>query len=86
VTIVATAAPFLVKDKTEFKKRRSRSFEQISLGNLFRQVVSTHGYSPRVAPDLDSIMLAHVDQTDETDMSFITRLARQYDAVTKPID
>jgi len=86
VTIVATAAPFQVKDETEFKKRRSRSFEKISLGDLFRQVISVHGYSPRVAPDLDGIMLAHIDQSDETDMSFITRLARKHDAVTKPVD
>ncbi|MFR9656418.1 MAG: phage late control D family protein [Rikenellaceae bacterium] len=86
VTIVATAAPFQVKDETEFKKRRSRSFEKITLGDLFRQVITTHGYSPRVAPDLDAIMLEHVDQSDETDMSFLTRLAKRYDAVTKPVD
>lgn len=86
VTIVATAAPFQANDPSEFKRRKSRSFENITFGDLFRQIVNGHGYSPRVAPDLDSIMFTHVDQTDETDMSFLTRLAKQYDAVTKPVD
>ncbi|MCH9691012.1 MAG: phage late control D family protein [Gammaproteobacteria bacterium] len=86
VTIVATAAAFQVADETEFKRRRSRSFEDITLGDLFRQVIAPHGYSPRVATDLGRIKLAHVDQSDETDMSFLTRLAKRYDAVSKPVD
>lgn len=86
VAIVATAAPFIVKDITEFKKRRSKSVGNTTLGTLFREIVNYHGYSPRIAPELDGIKIAHIDQTDETDMSFLTRIARQYDAVTKPID
>lgn len=84
--IVATAAPFKVNDETAFKARRSASYENTTLGALFRDLTSKHGFSPRVAPELAMIKLAHVDQTNETDMSFLTRLARQYDAVTKPIN
>lgn len=86
VTIVATAAPFQVEDRTEYKKRRSRSFENISFGNLFRQIVKSHGFEPRVAPDIGAISLAHVDQSDETDMSFIARLAKRHDAIAKPVN
>lgn len=86
VTIVATAAPFQVDDQTEYKKRRSRSFENISLGELFRNIVRSHGFEPRVAGDLDAIQLDHVDQSDETDMSFISRLAKRYDAIAKPVN
>ena len=86
VTIVATAAPFQVKDETQFKLRRSRSFSKMKLGDIFRQVVKAHGFSPRVAPDLDALLVEHIDQTDETDMGFLTRLAKRYDAVTKPVD
>lgn len=82
--IVATAAPFTVSDETGFKARRSASYSDTTLGALFRTLTRKHGFSPRVAPDLDGIVIEHVDQSDETDMGFLTRLARKYDAVTKP--
>lgn len=84
-TIVATAAPFQVNDLTEFKQRRSQTYSG-TLGSIFREVVSRHGLSPRVASELDGIRVEHIDQTDETDMSFLTRLARKYDAVAKPVE
>ncbi|MCQ9065265.1 phage late control D family protein [Vibrio diabolicus] len=84
-TIVATAAPFQVNDQTEFKQRRSQTYSG-TLGGIFREVVSRHDLSPRVDPELDGIGVEHVDQTDETDMSFLTRLARKYDAVAKPVE
>jgi phage protein D len=54
------------------------------LGALFRKLVSSHGFSPRVAPEVAMIRIEHVDQSNETDMSFLTRLAKKYNAVTKP--
>lgn len=83
--IVATAAPFKTKDETAFKERRSASFEGTTLGEVFRTLTSRHGFSPRVAPELEGIAIDHADQADETDMSFITRLAGEHDAVAKPM-
>jgi hypothetical protein len=83
--IVATAAPFRVSDQTAFRARRSASFEGTTLGEIFRTLVRRHGFSPRVAPDLDALPIDHADQADETDMGFLTRLARRFDAVTKPV-
>lgn len=84
--IVATAAPFKVEDETGFKARRSASYSNTTLGEIFRTLASRHGFSPRVAADLDAIPIEHADQSDETDMGFLTRLARRYDAVTKPFN
>lgn len=84
--IVATAAPFSAADTTGYRQRRSASYGPTTLGALFRQLVSRHGYSPRVAPALDGIAIAHIDQSNESDMAFITRLAERYSAVTKPIN
>lgn len=84
--IVATAAPFSAADTTGYRQRRSASYGPTTLGALFRQLVSRHGYSPRVAPTLDGIAIAHIDQSNESDMAFITRLAERYSAVTKPIN
>lgn len=84
--IVATAAPFSVADASGYRQRRSESHGPTTLGALFRQLVSRHGFSPRVAPALDGIAIAHIDQSNESDMAFITRLAQRYNAVTKPIN
>ncbi|WP_394179590.1 contractile injection system protein, VgrG/Pvc8 family [Marinomonas posidonica] len=86
VTIVATAAPFQVDDSTGFKERRTRTFENVSLADLFRQVVTPHGFSPRVAKEFESVVLEHMDQTDETDSAFLARIARERDAIAKPVN
>ncbi|WP_212625604.1 contractile injection system protein, VgrG/Pvc8 family [Pseudomonas sp. PP3] len=86
LTLVATAAPFSARDETGFKQRRSASHGPTTLGALFRQLTSRHGFSPRVAPDLALIKIDHVDQSNETDMGFLTRLARTHDAVAKPVN
>jgi phage protein D len=84
--IVATAAPFKVKDETGFKARRSASYGPTTLGALFREIASKHGFSPRVAPELAMIKIAHIDQSNETDMGFLTRIVRDHDAVTKQVN
>ena len=84
--IVATAAPFSMLDASGYRQRRSASYGPTTLGALFRQLVSRHGFSPRVAPALEGIAIAHIDQSNESDMAFITRLAKRYSAVTKPIN
>lgn len=86
LTLVATAAPFSAADQTGFKQRRSVSHGPTTLGALFRQLTSRHGFSPRVAPDLSLIKIEHIDQSNETDMGFLTRLAYLHDAVAKPIN
>jgi hypothetical protein len=86
ITIVATSAPFQIEDKTRFKERRTRSFENITLGELCRQVISAHGFSPRVTPEFEMLVLTHVDQVDETDGAFLSRLARERDAIAKPVE
>ncbi|WP_339499163.1 phage late control D family protein [Pseudomonas canadensis] len=83
VVLVATAAPF---DQPEFKKRRTASHGPISLGALFRQLTTRYGFSPRVAHDLEDEQIQHIDQTNESDMAFLTRLAKRFDAVAKPVD
>lgn len=84
--IVATAAPFTPADEAGFRARRSASHGPTTLGGLFRELTSKYGFSPRVAPELALLKIEHVDQSNETDMAFLTRLAKQYDAVTKPVN
>lgn len=86
LTLVAMAAPFSAADQTGFKQRRSVSHGPTTLGALFRELTSRHGFSPRVAPELSLKKIAHIDQSNETDMGFLTRLAWIHDAVAKPVN
>lgn len=86
VTITATAAPFQIQDETRFKERKTKTYEAISFAELFRQVVTPHGFSPRVAPEFESDIIEHVDQVNETDAAFLTRLASKRDAIAKPVN
>lgn len=86
LSIVATAAPFTPADAAGFRARRTASHGPTTLGALFQSLTSKYGFSPRVAPDLAGIPIEHVDQSNETDMALLTRLARDHDAVTKPVN
>lgn len=86
LTITATAAPFKVADETKFKERRSASYGPTTLGAIFRELAGRHGFSPRIAPALDAMSIDHLDQSNETDMGFLTRISEKYDAVTKPVN
>ncbi|UOP08816.1 contractile injection system protein, VgrG/Pvc8 family [Pseudomonas palleroniana] len=83
LVLEATAAPF---DQDGFKQRRTASHGPITLGALFRRLTVRYGYSPRVATDLEGQQITHIDQTNESDMAFLTRLAKRFDAVAKPVD
>lgn len=86
LSLVAMSAPFSEHDETEFMQRRSASYGPTTLGALFRELTMRHGFSPRVAPLLETQKIDHIDQCNETDMSFLTRVAGIYGAVTKPVN
>ena len=76
ITIRAKAADM----RATLKQRKTRSWHQISIGDLVATVAAEHGIEPRTAEDLRGIVLPHVDQTDESDLHLLTRLGEQYDA------
>ncbi|KAA0996804.1 phage late control D family protein [Pseudomonas sp. ANT_J12] len=86
LSLVAMSAPFSEHDETEFMQRRSASYGPTTLGALFRELTMRHGFSPRVAPLLETQKIDHIDQCNETDMGFLTRVAGIYGAVTKPVN
>lgn len=63
------------------RTRRERSWHQVTLGDVVRNLAGEHGLQPRIAPALASIAIAHLDQTGESDVHLLTRLGKRYDAV-----
>ena len=55
-----------------------------TFSTLVTSIAARHGMAAIVSPDLAAIALPHLDQTAESDLHFLTRLARRYDALIKP--
>lgn len=61
--------------------RRECSWHGQTLGTIVRTIATRYALTPAVGNTLADVLIAHIDQTHESDLSFLTRLARRYDAV-----
>lgn len=87
MTIRARAAPFDASSggKSNLQTQKTRSWpDGTKLSDMVKKIAKEHGMDAAVAAPLQSIVLPHIDQTDESDMHFLVRLAKKYDAVVKP--
>lgn len=85
--IIAHAAPFDVSTggKENLQTQKTRSWDKgTTIGAMVAKIAKEHGMEPAVSPSLKSVALPHLDQSDESDMHFLVRLARKYDAIVKP--
>ena len=65
--------------------QKTRAWDGKTLGDIVRTVAAEHGYEPVVAGPLDSLTLPHVEQTAESDLNLLVRLAQDNSAVIKPM-
>ncbi len=77
ITVRARSAPLTDSLHT----RREQSWHQVSLPDIVNTIAARHHLAPKVAAAFSTINLDHIDQTNESDLSFLTRLAQRYDAV-----
>ncbi|MFH0267242.1 hypothetical protein [Vibrio rumoiensis] len=83
ITLVLTVAPFSALDKS-FRERKSSSWEQCSIDQVVKEATPS-GFDVFVHPALQNIVIEHVDRTEESTSAFLNRLAKDYDAVAKPV-
>ncbi|MDA3922771.1 MAG: contractile injection system protein, VgrG/Pvc8 family [Salinisphaera sp.] len=70
---------------TALQTQRSRSWPlNTTISAMVTAIANDHGLKPAVAAALGSIQLPHIDQTNESDINLLTRVARDHDAVAKP--
>lgn len=74
-----TARSVNLREKMNVKKERS--WHKTSLGTIVRAIADEAGIDALTAPELARIDIEHKDQTNESDASFLTRLAREFDAI-----
>lgn len=62
-------------------ERQEKSWHGQTLGAIVRTIAGKHKLKPTVSAALGKVLIPHIDQTHESDMAFLTRLAKRYDAV-----
>ena len=67
------------------KEKKSRAWENVALADIVATIARAHDLAPVVGDELGQIRFAHLDQTDESDLHFLTRLGLEHDAVAKPV-
>ena len=70
--------------RASLKEQKTRSWDDVSIGDLVGRIAGDHGLKARVGQPLRSARIPHLDQTEESDLHLLTRLGRDYDAVAKP--
>lgn len=85
--IRARAAPYEASKggKTDLQTQKTRSWKKdTTIGAMVKKIAGEHGMESAVSPELASIKLPHTDQSSESDMNLLNRLAKRYDAIAKP--
>ncbi|MGL4869975.1 MAG: phage late control D family protein [Aeromonas veronii] len=62
-------------------KLRERSWHFETIGAIVEQLAASYGLTPSVGEAFKGMMIDHIDQTNESDLAFLTRLATEQDAI-----
>lgn len=65
------------------KAPQTQPWDEKTLGEIVGGIAQRNGYEPEVAPEVSGIFFPHLDQTEESDIHFLTRLAEQHDCFVK---
>jgi len=77
IEVTARSADF----RGSFETKRSQSYDDYTLGAIIRIISARNQLALPVIPEqIDSIKIPHIDQTNESDGYFLTRLAQSYGA------
>lgn len=71
--------------KTDLQTQKSRSWTKgTKFGDMIKKIADEHGMESAVSASMAKITLPHIDQSDESDLNLLLRMAKKYDGVVKP--
>lgn len=66
------------------REPKNRSWHECYFYDILKSICKTYNLQAKMSKDLQKIFILHEDQTDESDIHLLTRLAKDVDAVVKP--
>lgn len=82
LTITAKSAELT----TAIKETKHKPWDNTTLGNIVQTIAEAHGLSSVMTGDLASRPVEHIDQHGESDLAFLSRLAKRNGAMFKLAD
>lgn len=76
ITLHARSAHF----RSDLRTQREVSYDATTVGAVIDTLAGRNGLTPRCHPSLAALGIAHLDQTNESDLNLLTRLGKRYDA------
>jgi len=83
MTISAKAADLTGSETGDIKSSLTRSFDNIRFGELVTTIAGESGMTGKISATLADILFTHLDQTEESNLHLLTRLAEQHNGVAK---
>ena len=77
LTLRARSADF----RATLNTRREKSWHQTTAGEIVKEIAGRHKLKTAIGDDMAKTAIDHLDQTNESDASFLMRLARQCGAI-----
>ncbi|MCF1165525.1 phage late control D family protein, partial [Yersinia pseudotuberculosis] len=77
LTVRARSADF----RETLNIRRDQSYHKTTIGGIIKTVAERNKLAPTLNKTMFDLTIDHIDQTNESDGNFITRLAKQYGAI-----
>jgi phage protein D len=87
MTIRARSTPFEASKSglSDLQSQKTRSWARgTTLDSMVAKIAKEHKLKPLLSNALKGIVLPHENQTAESDISFLLRVGRRYDAIVKP--
>lgn len=70
--------------KSDIRAPRTRAWDDVSLSDIVARIASEAGLKPVVSASIAAERWGYIAQTSESNLHFLTRLARTIDATAKP--
>lgn len=67
--------------RTTLNIKREKSWHNTTIGDVVKEIATRHKLGQAVGADMAKQPIEHIDQTNESDGSFLMRLAKQYGAI-----
>lgn len=64
-----------------FSEAKEKSWHKTSLKEIIESIAAANGYTPIIGKAYQDEKIDHIDQSNESDAAFLTRLAERYDAI-----
>lgn len=70
--------------RAAIKSAKTRAWQDVTVADIVAKIAGEHGLAKQISDSLKSVHYTYLAQTSESDLNFLTRIARDLDATCKP--